>query len=104
MQTQKQWPLLGVFDRWIATRWKESSRRGMIEITSERSDERTVHLRVSSGGAPMGEVRFRFETPGQGRSVKSNNGDERCDVALTYDSVGMTYLPDDPKKRVYRAG
>lgn len=56
--TRTQWPSLGVFDRWTATRWKEySPAGGTIEIIFERPDERSVHLRVSSGGALMGWVR-----------------------------------------------
>lgn len=51
----------------------------------------------------MGKVRFRFATPGQGRYCEVHDGAERCDAAFTYDSVGMTYLPDDSTKRVYRA-
>lgn len=100
----QQTPSLGVFDRWIDTRWKEySPTGGMIEITFKRLDERTVHLRVSSGGASIGEVEFRFEGPGQGRYCEVKNGVVLCDAAFAYDSCSMTYLPDDPKKHTYRA-
>ncbi len=104
METNRQWASLGVFDRWVATRWKEySPAGGLIEIVFERTDERTVHLRVSSGGALMAEVVFRFEAPGQGRYCEVHDKVESCDAAFTYDQNSMTYLPNDPKKRVYRA-
>ena len=51
----------------------------------------------------MGEVRFRFDSRGQGRYCDVRDGAERCDAAFTYDSVSMTYVPDDPAKRGYRA-
>jgi len=97
-------PSLGVFDRWVATRWKEyHPDSGMIDVTFSRPDARRVLVRVSSGGAPMGEGVFRFEAPGHGRYCDIRDGAEHCDAAFTYDSVSMNYLPDDPKKRTYRA-
>ncbi len=51
----------------------------------------------------MGEVRFCFEAPGQERYCEGHEGAERRDAAFRYDSVSMTYVPDDPTKRGYRA-